>query len=466
MGSCESTEAISTQVDAVVPYQVPTKNIQTIHVQPKIDCEPTWTIIRSGTFRNERLFDKPDYEKVYRCSMFSESAGFTILMKWSMLVKDYPQLLNKISTLNNLSIKINQKNSVGWTAIHLASRNSTGWSSEECVQLLVALGADVNIQDTKRWTPLICAAKYSKAESSELTVHILLEAGADPNLRTSSGNTALMLSVININETSSLDTVKMLINAGANPNIRSDKNRKNALMLACNSDIISESIMGAIKLLIPITENLNLRDHKGVTALQGAAMNNQPEVCMLLLEAGANPNIQDKRGRTSLMDAVSVNSDLVQLLLDYGADITISDRHQARAANIAIICLQQRHFRNRETCQKSLKLLVKAGDPITVLNVIDNSIMEARIEMAEIEMEKKMYYIFMFKQLHYFNEHIKNKEGSCGQQITKISFQLTTGEKSKEEIYQELVDSNDRLIDYLAIRDPDDLQKKIEAYMD
>ena len=122
-----------------------------------------------------------DNEKL-PCSPYIMATNFSPLMK-AILKHD----LNSIK--ENLQ-DINAVNSIGWTALMIASRNSNIWSSNDIVELLLNNGADPNFKNENGWTALMSVSGYSREESSEKTVEILLEKGADHNIKYKKGWTA------------------------------------------------------------------------------------------------------------------------------------------------------------------------------------------------------------------------------------------------------------------------------------
>lgn len=72
-------------------------------------------------------------------------------------------------------------------------------------------------------------------------------------------------------------------------------------------------------------ENPNKADNGGMTYLHAAATNRKVGAAEALLKKGADPNCVDNRGNTPLSNAIGRkhpdNAKIVQLLLDYGADL-------------------------------------------------------------------------------------------------------------------------------------------------
>ena len=160
-------------------------------------------------FDGEDINQAPDKYKTYYCSPFTQSRGFTLLMKQILLYKKYPDIKLDFS-------KINKKNKEGWSALHIACRNSNTFSSTEIVKLLLENGADVNITTYERWPALMYACVNATKDSNNETIKLLLENKADVNIRNNDNRTALILTCIYPD--SDYETVKLLLAYGANIN--------------------------------------------------------------------------------------------------------------------------------------------------------------------------------------------------------------------------------------------------------
>ena len=92
-----------------------------------------------------------------------------------------------------------------------------------------------------------------------------------------------------------------------------------------------------LKRLLTSGVDPNSADEDRTTALMAAAFAGQADAVRELLEAGADLNAQDVSGMTALMNCALANGELelgethpifreiVQLLLDYGADVLLTD---------------------------------------------------------------------------------------------------------------------------------------------
>jgi len=183
----------------------------------------------TSQFNGEYLYDPPNPNKGYKSYCIIESKGWTLLMKWVVQTKKYPQLNDKIKHLirSNKNI-INVQNENGWSALILASRHSNTFSTEKTVKILIDGGANAEFCTCYGKSALVFASMYSNIYSTEKTVKLLIDGGANVNLRMPHGGnmpeqwkTALMHAVQNCSTTSTEKTVEMLINAGANVNITS-----------------------------------------------------------------------------------------------------------------------------------------------------------------------------------------------------------------------------------------------------
>ncbi|GFR61876.1 ankyrin repeat-containing protein [Elysia marginata] len=187
----------------------------------------------------------------------------------------------------------------------------------ECLQVLVAAGADLSITNPCGDTALILAIRWGEIECAKLLIDKM---SVDLlNHKNGDGENAFILTASN-REYNYFLCLKRLVEAGAETDIR-DKDGNTALMLS-----VSLGQEDRVKYLINHMprSTLDQRNHEGQTALMLAASTKESKDCLMslqhLLEAAADFNVEDKKGNTALTSATkSGNSEAVRLLLEKGA---------------------------------------------------------------------------------------------------------------------------------------------------
>ncbi len=204
---------------------------------------------------------------------------------------------------------------------------------KEEVEQALKFGANIAAQDVQGKTALMFAAENNSPD----VVQVLLDNGADVNDKDKQDMTALMYAA----GKNSLEVVRILLNAKADVSIK-DNQGMTALMYATRRD---KDVPEVVKLLAVPKEPwyklgkdvVNAGDNEDKTALMFAAENNSPDVVQVLLDNGADVNAKDKQDMTALMFAAENNSpDVVQVLLDAGADINAKDKQDMTALMHAV----------------------------------------------------------------------------------------------------------------------------------
>lgn len=165
---------------------------------------------------------------------------------------------------------------------------------------------------------LINATEQNDKES----ILSLIEKGADINATNEQGRTAVMIATRN-NEP---DIVKMLIEQGADIDVR-DHNKDNVLLYAGASGYLE-----IVKLAVEAGADTTITNRYGGTALIPAAERGHVDVIEELLEhSDTDVNHINNLDWTALLEAIILSDGgknhqkIVQLLIDHGADVTISD---------------------------------------------------------------------------------------------------------------------------------------------
>jgi ankyrin repeat protein len=213
----------------------------------------------------------------------------------------------------------NQQDDIEYTALALAVENS----HLRAVRVLVAAGADVNIAATYGNTPLILACEKGSFEMAEF----LLDRGANIATTNRDRETALMKAAA----TGSLPLVRLCIDRGADVNTVS-KGRNTALAIAAGAshnvrvDKNDRSSGSSIR---------EYRDDGSCWEWQPLPADRVIEVVRALLQAGADPNLPNGETTAAIEATRNDRLQLLQILLDGGAQLDVRDRDGDTAASIA-----------------------------------------------------------------------------------------------------------------------------------
>jgi ankyrin repeat protein len=157
----------------------------------------------------------------------------------------------------------------------------------EASKLLVHHGADIEARDSALWrTPLIIAGHMG----SEQIVDFLLGVGADVHAEDDFGNTVMFV----VAESGSAKLIELLIAHGCDPEHRNDLGWTPIISASANGNL------EAVSELAKQGASLEARAALGWTALIVAAQNDEADVVSLLLELGAKRDAIDTFGRTAL----------------------------------------------------------------------------------------------------------------------------------------------------------------------
>ena len=161
------------------------------------------------------------------------------------------------------------------------------------------------------------------AEAGDIvTITQLLQAGADINGQDDRGRTAAMAAT----HANQVEIVRGLIEAGADINIR-DNRSDNPFLYAS-----AEGLFEIVKLTIDAKADTRLTNRFGGTALIPAAERGHVEIVReLLTRTDVDVNHINNLGWTALLEAIILSDggerhqQIVQLLVDHGADVNLAD---------------------------------------------------------------------------------------------------------------------------------------------
>lgn len=235
---------------------------------------------------------------------------------------DNEELLNFLIDKN---IDVNAVDQFRNTALHQACANC----GANFVRILIDNGADVDARDRGLWTPLNEASIRGEKEIVNLLIENDARDFSDDCLHHSTGYPEI---------------VQSLINVGANVHNKDECGRI-ALHLAREPE--------SIKILIQNGSDINARDEHNWTPLHWATFFTNKEAIKSLIDNGADINAQDIHGETPLHYMTSKTEkfgwgnlhvlqkekrrkEIVQILINYGADVNIGSLFGRNALDDAI----------------------------------------------------------------------------------------------------------------------------------
>ena len=280
-----------------------------------------------------------------------------------------------------------------------AFRNAAENGDTALVERLLAAGADVNAKGGRgrRARGAVTALMNAAANGHADVVELLIDAGADLNLQEPGlreegcdlsecyGRTALLFAV----ERDHADIVKLLVEAGADVNVRRKDNYGDTALIQAVEDRgynIVKQLLAAPNIDVNMKskgiERYSWSKNREFSALVAAVRNNKPDIVELLLDNGADVNTKDGKHIT-VLDSAAANgyTDVVELLLDKGARVNKKSGIRGSTALISAAV---------EGYPAIVKLLIDAGADVNAQNGIGFTALMFAIRNGHIDIVKQL----------------------------------------------------------------------------
>ncbi|GAA47164.1 ankyrin [Clonorchis sinensis] len=268
-----------------------------------------------------------------------------------------------VEVLLQRGANVNQTTLRNETALHLVARNN----QVETAKVLLKHGAQVDAKTRDNQTPLHVAVR---AHYRPMVV-LLLDAGADPNCSTKDSYTALHLAT----KEDSDEIVSALLKHGVDSGSKTKKGYTPLHLAAKYGNLAI-----AHTLLEHANADPNSIGHSGFAPVHVAAYYKQSPILQLLVDYGADINKTVKNGFTPLhLSAKRNNLDCVRFLLEQGANVDARSRNGYTPLHLAA---QDGHFDIVQTLVEHYGAIPDAAakDGLTPLHL---AVQEDKVPVAE-----------------------------------------------------------------------------------
>jgi ankyrin repeat protein len=222
-------------------------------------------------------------------------------------------------------------------------------------------------------------------------MRLLLEHGADVNAQGLTGESPLHLACLTACLTGYSEAVDALVAHGADMRLRMRLSRGTVAIPGGVTALHIAAINGPIEilsLLLSRGSDPNWATHDGTTVLSLATLRDDPntmrEALLVLVAAGADLNHQDNEGQTVLHHAVqahSVSEEVIQFLLERGADPHVTDKSGQKPSDAATRAGKRAIAKLLESAARGSTLRPKASGPSEGQTFVRA---EARFEPMEV----------------------------------------------------------------------------------
>jgi ankyrin repeat protein len=300
-------------------------------------------ILNKSDFDYLTIYDH-DYKHQFISGYYATRV--TTLMKLVILSHKYPSLNQYFHLYKH---QINAKNSLGWTALHIACKQITQQNDVDTIKYLIECGANVNAQNFDNFVP-IC---YLPAHRYGVAVAIMLLSTNSIDLNILVDNYKTIACKLLEKSLLTIDVLQILINNNWNINqIVDSKNETTILHI-----VSSKHMHNLINFLLKNGANPNALNKNKYNPLQcylSASTIVEIETVKLFLNSGCDINNKTLLRNTSL-ELIIQNQDnlnLVKFCVQNGANI-----NNLNTANksLLVICATKNY-------SNSIKYLLKIGE--------------------------------------------------------------------------------------------------------
>jgi uncharacterized protein len=278
-----------------------------------------------GAAKGESAAPVDDFTAFYREPTKKDGGGLTALV-----LAAREGCLECVQTLLASGANVNQTTNYGWSALLTATQNR----HYVLAAYLLDHGSDPNLANRGGWRPLYLATDNRNIESGDYPVRkpdmdhlafikLLIAKGADVNARICGAESTEKECKGDTTETRTNFTMQWLYEDGATPFLRA----------AQSGDVVLMKLLlehGADPKIATAHNDTALAVASGIGWVEGVTYEWSPEQSLeavkMCLDFGIDPNIADDQGRTALHGAAHKGrTDVIQLLVDHGANLEAHD---------------------------------------------------------------------------------------------------------------------------------------------
>ena len=251
------------------------------------------------------------------------------------------------------------------------------------------------------------AFNYTAYKGNKTMLELLIKKGLPYKNYSSNGDNAILAATIGSRSGyNSLNFIKYLEDLGINPNVTNKDGITPLHNIASgNKDL------AAYNYFIDKGVNVNQQDKHGNNPLIKAAGRNSLEIIKLLVSKTKNINITNKNGESALTNAVKNKPEVLQFLLDKGAQTSVIDKN---GNDISYHLFRTFNAKKLKDFQTKITLLKAKGFIINTPQKDGNT-------LYHLAVEKKNIAMLNFIKHYKININSKNKKGLTALQLAVMT---------------------------------------------